>query len=126
MVSVLDELRATLEAMKARGGAAGERVPASTQKAAEELLSCLRRDAGLVQSQSSGPAIHYGMNYVDGGNSSTRAHNSTGILPYNDGGAAAHYAKLRAGGSGQHAVSAPNAMRGTEVYMKGSSWSQHY
>jgi len=58
-----------------------------------------------------------------------------GVMPYNDGGAAKHYANLRAmqsgGGASAHHNSSTysglaEAQRGTEGIMPGSSWAQRY
>merc|ERR1712216_905788 len=71
----------------------------STLKAAETLLQCLKRD-GVA----------------------------TGTSGYNDGGAAAHYAKLRMmnSGGGSSKSSGGGVVRSTEGIMPGSSWSEAY
>ena len=53
----------------------------------------------------------------------------TGVIPYNDGGAAVHYAKLRmqnAGGSVSGGHHKAGVQRSTEGIMPGSSWSEAY
>jgi hypothetical protein len=53
----------------------------------------------------------------------------TGVIPYNDGGAAVHYAKLRmqnAGGSISGGHHKAGGQRSTEGIMPGSSWSEAY
>ena len=58
------------------------------------------------------------------------AGNQTGVIPYNDGGAAAHYAKLRTqnagGGGGGGGQRKAGVQRTTEGIMPGSSWSEAY
>ena len=51
------------------------------------------------------------------------------MIPYNDGGAAVHYAKLRmqnAGGSVSGGHHKAGVQRSTEGIMPGSSWSEAY
>jgi len=52
------------------------------------------------------------------------------VIPYNDGGAAAHYAKLRTqnagGGGGGGGQRKAGVQRTTEGIMPGSSWSEAY
>lgn len=107
----------------------------STLKAAETLLQCLKRDGvqvGSISGYNDGGAktAHYGMHYVDGGSGAhSGAHPKTGVIPYNDGGAAAHYAKLRtqnAGGGGGGGQRKAGVQRTTEGIMPGSSWSEAY
>ena len=56
------------------------------------------------------------------------AHPKTGVIPYNDGGATAHYAKLRMmnSGGGSSKSSGGGVVRSTEGIMPGSSWSEAY
>mmetsp|Transcript_22233 Transcript_22233/g.34841 ORF Transcript_22233/g.34841 Transcript_22233/m.34841 type:complete len:116 (-) Transcript_22233:175-522(-) len=110
---MFDELKAAINNVKP-----GQLNAHSTLKAMEHLLACLKRDGvstaghggSSVSSGNSGPGLHYGMNYVDGGKSPNYA---TGYAP--------------TGHTQQQQINMPREMkRSTEGIMPGSSWSTSY
>mmetsp|Transcript_36342 Transcript_36342/g.85449 ORF Transcript_36342/g.85449 Transcript_36342/m.85449 type:complete len:115 (-) Transcript_36342:178-522(-) len=109
---VFEELKAALN-----GASASQLNSHSTLKAAEALLTCLRRDgvaggggAYAPVGASGAPSLHYGMSYVDGNKASAGHVNAHGVNTH---------------GYSAKAVATEKG-RSTEGVMKGSSWSSNY